>query len=114
MSIQQSAAGLSLASGSTLLFDHIENGGEMWDSSGIRLFTKRIKFEAAFNQPPQVMISLGMIDADHSTNLRLQLRAEDINRNSFKAVAETWGDTRIGRLSISWLAIGKNGSEWDV
>lgn len=86
----------------------------MWTEKGERWAEKTIRFEAPFDKAPQVLLSVEMIDADHSTNLRLQLRPEDVRRGSFKAVAYTWSDTRIGRLSISWMAIGRTGSEWDV
>lgn len=116
MSVQYGSARMITISGSQLLFDHIETSGEMWTGRGDRRTETLIRFEADFDQPPQVLVSMGMIDADHSTNLRLQLTAEQIRRGSFKAVACTWSDTRIGRLSISWIAMGKTGghSEWDV
>ena len=114
MSIQYSTGSLSTASGTDLIFDHIEDSGPMWTDRGERWAEKTIHFETPFDKPPQVMLSIEMIDADHSTNMRLQLRAEDVRRGSFKAVAYTWSDTRIGRLSVSWLALGKLGSEWEV
>ena len=114
MSIQYSTGSLSTASGTGLIFDHIEDSGPMWMSRGERWADTIIHFETPFDRPPHVMLSIEMIDADNSTNLRLQLRAEDITRNKFRAVAYTWSDTRIGRLSVSWFAIGKIGSEWDV
>lgn len=114
MSVQYSIGSVSSASGTSLLFDHIESSGPMWADRGERWVDKFIHFDTPFDRPPHVMMSIEMIDADNSTNLRLQLRAEDIKRHGFKAVAYTWSDTRIGRLSISWIALGKMGSEWDV
>ncbi|MEM7509158.1 MAG: H-type lectin domain-containing protein [Pseudomonadota bacterium] len=114
MSVQYSTGNVSTAAGTELLFDHIESSGPMWAARGERWAEKFIHFETPFDRPPHVMMSIEMIDADHSTNMRLQLRPEDVKRHGFKAVAYTWSDTRIGRLSVSWIALGKMGSEWDV
>lgn len=114
MSIQYSTGSLFVASGIALIFDHIEDEGEMWFGAGERWSSVHVPFEDAFDKPPVIQLSIEMIDADHARNLRLQLRAEDVKRTGFRAVAYTWKDTRIGRLSVSWMAIGKTGSEWDV
>ncbi|MEM0921640.1 MAG: H-type lectin domain-containing protein [Pseudomonadota bacterium] len=114
MTLQYSTGSLSTLSGTDLVFDHIEDEGPMWIEKGERWAEHPIRFDSPFDKAPHVLLSVEMIDADHSTNLRLQLRAEEVRRGGFKAVAYTWSDTRIGRLSVSWLAIGRTGSEWDV
>lgn len=114
MSFQHSVGGISTAAGSVLVFDHIETNGQMWVGTGERRATAKVKFEAAFDRAPHVLLSISMIDADNGSNLRLQLSAENVTRTGFMAIAYTWKDTRIGRLSVSWIAMGKFGSEWDV
>ncbi|MEM7236609.1 MAG: H-type lectin domain-containing protein [Pseudomonadota bacterium] len=114
MSIQYSTGSLFVASGTAPVFDHIESEGEMWFGKGERWAAAHVTFDEPFDKPPVVQLSIEMIDADHGRNLRLQLTAEHVTRTGFRAVAYTWNDTRIGRLSISWMAIGKTGSEWDV
>lgn len=114
MSMQYSTGSLFVASGTTLVFDHIESDGEMWFGKGERWAGTDVAFDEPFDKSPVVQMSIEMIDADHNCNLRLQLNAEKVTRTGFRATAYTWSDTRIGRLSVSWMAIGKTGSEWDV
>ena len=114
MSVQYSTGGLVVASGTALVFDHVEGSGPMWASSGEREESVAVLFDQPFSHRPSVHLSIQMIDADNAMNLRLQLRSADIRKAGFRAIAYTWSDTRIGRLAVSWMAIGRTGSEWDV
>ncbi|MEM7178470.1 MAG: H-type lectin domain-containing protein [Pseudomonadota bacterium] len=114
MSVQYSTGGLIVASGTALIFDHIDVNGPMWAKSGEREESADVLFDQPFNQRPSIHLSIQMIDADSARNLRLQLRSADIRRTGFRAIAYTWNDTRIGRLAVSWMALGRTGSEWDV
>ncbi|MBY8976054.1 H-type lectin domain-containing protein [Rhodobacteraceae bacterium NNCM2] len=114
MSVQHSIGNFVVESGNVLVFDHIASNGPMWSGDGERLESADVTFERPFIEPPILHLSIEMIDADNARNLRLQLRSEDVRREGFRAIAFTWSDTRIGRLSIAWMAIGRSGSEWDV
>lgn len=105
---------LGVASGTVLVFDHVITSGEMWTGSGKRWARAEVVFETPFDSPPHVQLTLQMIDSDQAHNLRLALSAEAISRTGFQAVAHTWNATRIGRLSLSWLAIGEKSTDWDV
>ncbi len=109
---------LAIDSGVSKVFDHIENEGPMWSGIGKRWARSVIRFESAFAQPPAIQLSIAMIDADSSRNLRLELHSEDITTTGFTAVAHTWNDTRIGRLQVNWTAIGGRGGDpearWSV
>ncbi|MEM7213525.1 MAG: H-type lectin domain-containing protein, partial [Pseudomonadota bacterium] len=100
------------------VFDHIENQGPMWSGSGKRWARAVVSFPDPFSQPPTVQLSIAVIDADTSRNLRLDLHTEDVTSDGFTAVVHTWSDTRIGRLQLNWTAIGSRieGATpmWDV
>ena len=109
---------LAIDGGTSQVFDHIENAGPMWCGTGKRWARTVINFESAFDTVPRVQLSIAMIDADSSRNLRFELNAEDVTVDGFTAVAHTWNDTRIGRLQVNWTAIGTRapavGPGWDV
>ncbi len=109
---------LAVDSGVARMFDHIESEGPMWASSGKRWARTVVRFDTPFHAPPSIQMSIAIIDADSGRNLRLEFLTEDVTAEGFTAVAHTWSDTRIGRLQISWTAIGSRaqGSEplWDV
>ncbi len=104
---------LAIDGGVSQVFDHVDNAGPMWAGSGKRWARTVIRFGAEFSASPTVQLSIAMIDADSSRNLRIDLYAEDVTRTSFTAVAHTWNDTRIGRLQVNWTAIGTNSAGLD-
>ena len=97
---------LAIDGGVVEIFDHIENKGPMWTGSGKRWARAVVSFDEPFSRPPTVQLSIAVIDADSSRNLRFELHAEDVTERGFTAVAHTWNDTRIGRLQVNWTAIG--------
>lgn len=97
---------LAIDGGVAKVFDHIENSGPMWCGSGKRWSRASVTFEQPFSGPPQVQLSIALIDADSSKNLRFELNAEDVHEDGFTVVVHTWSDTRIGRLKVNWTAIG--------
>jgi H-type lectin domain len=46
------------------------------------------------------------LDVSNSDNLRVRVRAVDITPNGFALQAETWLNTMIWSVEVSWLAIG--------
>lgn len=102
--------------GEAVMFSDFEDDGPMWTGTGDRTARKKITFSEPFAAPPEVQVSLVMWDMDRATNSRADLSAEMISEQGFEAVFKTWGDTRIARARIGWLAIGKVGNEddWDV
>ena len=111
-------AELAIDGGVAQIFDHIENEGPMWSGTGKRWARTVIAFDHAFGTAPKIQLSIAMIDADSSRNLRFELHAEDVTERGFTAVAHTWSDTRIGRLQVNWTAIGTRAVEssgtWNV
>lgn len=111
--------GVHFESGQVALFDHIEGEGPMWSGDGPRSVVSAIQFSGDFAKAPGVHVSICSVDAAHEQNLRLRLEATEISPKGFVVEAHTWGDTRIGRLSVSWLAVGSapepaDDGVWDV
>jgi H-type lectin domain len=71
-----------------------------------RSFRHGISFENPFSTTPLVQVGVVGIDASKEDNLRFSLRAEDITPYGFTLRVETWLNTKIWSIEISWLAIG--------
>jgi hypothetical protein len=71
-----------------------------------RSFRYRVAFNQAFSAPPVVHVGIVGLDASEDANLRVRVRAVDITATGFVVEAETWLNTRLWSVEISWLAIG--------
>ncbi|MEM7074885.1 MAG: H-type lectin domain-containing protein [Pseudomonadota bacterium] len=97
---------IGIDQGEETLFSDYEDGGDMWTGRGPRLRRTHILFETEFRVAPSVHVSLSMWDMDSATNARADVAAEAITKTGFDAVFRTWGDTRVARARIRWMAIG--------
>jgi hypothetical protein len=107
---------VGVESGETVLFSDFEDGGEMWTGTGQRERRRRIAFSESYKEPPTVQASLALWDVDNATVMRADLRSENVTEDGFDLVFRTWGDTRIARVRIAWMAIGPlvQDEDWDV
>ena len=107
---------IGVEQGDQLLFSDFEDHGPMWAGKGARRSRTTVTFSEPFRKPPTVHVALCMIDMDHQTNQRMDLRAESVTATDFEIVLRTWGDTRIARLRANWMAIGEvtHEDDWDV
>lgn len=78
----------------------------MWTGEGPRLEVTHVRFPERFVEPPVVHLSPAMWDIDSHANQRADLRSADITNTGFRIEFRTWGDTRVARIRVSWLAIG--------
>ena len=66
----------------------------------------RVKFRQRFTQPPTVQAALNMIDAAGNADLRVDLKIENIDREGFTWILETWDDSTLYAAGASWIALG--------
>ena len=66
--------------------------------------------------PPNVQTSVSLWDMDAATIIRADISAETVTEDGFDLVFRTWGDSRIARVRIGWIAMGElsNDDDWDV
>lgn len=104
------------ARGSLILFSAFENEGPMWVGDGPREERRRVDYGLTFIEPPMIHVGLSMWDVSNEANMRMQVGAEEIEDSGFTVSLRTWGDTRIARVAVSWLAIGMvtDPDLWDV
>ena len=107
---------IGIDSGDVTLFSDYENGGEMWTGHGQRERRKHIKFAEEYKTPPTVQLSPSLWDLDTATIMRADIAAENVTRTGFDMVFRTWGDTRVARIRITWMAVGEMSEldDWDV
>ncbi|SLN27468.1 H-type lectin domain protein [Roseovarius albus] len=107
---------IGIDQGDTILFSDFEEGGDMWTGKGPRLRRKSIAFSNAFKAPPCVHVSLSMWDMDTVANARADVTSENVTVEGFDVVFRTWGDTRVARARVGWLAIGPLGhaDDWEL
>lgn len=98
------------------LFSDFATGGDMWTGSGARERRQLVTFSEPFRAPPAVQVALSLWDMDSDTNLRADIGAEEVTKDGFVIFFRTWGDTRVARVRLSWMAIGgiTDPTEWVV
>ncbi len=96
----------TVQSGFVQIFDHFESEGPMWTQVGDREERRTVVFDRPFQSPPHLLLSLAMADADISSNIRFDLRAEEITGTDFEIVFRTWNDSLWARARVSWMAVG--------
>ncbi|MGI3165232.1 H-type lectin domain-containing protein [Pseudooceanicola sp. 200-1SW] len=107
---------IGIDQGDMVMFSDFQDGGDMWTGTGPRERRRRVRFSEPFLALPSVHCALSMWDMDNGSNLRGDIEAENIGRDGFDAVFKTWGDTRVARARIRWMAIGpvRGEGDWDV
>ncbi|MDC6454695.1 H-type lectin domain-containing protein [Planktomarina temperata] len=111
-----SSYNIGMDQGTLELFSDFQDGGEMWTGSGPRKVSRAVEFSESFTAQPMVQVSLTMWDMGSDSNARADIRAENVTETGFDLVFRTWSDTRIARVSASWLAIGDvaDPEQWDL
>ena len=107
---------IGIDQGDTVLFSDFEDGGDMWTGRGQRERRRRITFSESFRKSPMVHVSISMWDVETEAPLRADVMAEAIDKDGFDLVFRTWGDSRIARVRLAWLAMGelRQEDEWEL
>lgn len=88
----------------------------MWTGHGPRDMRRAVRFAEPFTGAPLVHVSLSMWDMDQKTNQRADISADKIGTTGFEIVFKTWGDTRVARVRVDWMAIGelRDDDDWEI
>ncbi|WP_265500495.1 H-type lectin domain-containing protein [Paracoccus beibuensis] len=104
---------IGIVQGETLIVADFDAHGPMWTTEGERTARERVSFPERFLTAPAVHLGVGMWDLDSDRNQRGDLRADNLTPSGFDLVFSTWGDTRVARLRVQWIAIGALPDEQD-
>ncbi|MTH78555.1 H-type lectin domain-containing protein [Paracoccus aestuariivivens] len=97
---------VGVTNGTADMFSAFEDSGPMWTGEGPRLEIKEIHFDQPFAEAPTVQVGLAMWDIGVNANQRVDIKATQITTEGFRVEFRTWGDTRVARVRVNWLAIG--------
>ena len=74
------------------------------DNTGERKFTVEVNFLKPFENKPEVVCGITMIDVDKSTAVKYAVKPISVSRDGFTVEVKTWGDTKILSVSGFWVA----------
>lgn len=102
--------------GSVLMFSDFEDDGIMWSGEGPRACRRDVTFAERYRSAPTVHVAISMWDMDGDTNQRADIAAEKVTPEGFTLAFRTWGDSRVARVRVSWLAIGelRHDDDWEL
>ena len=102
-----SLAPVSMLSAVAVL-DHTIEGWSLLDvpDSEPRTCRLEVKFEKPFAAPPLVHVGIVGLDVSNRDNLRVRVQAVGISAKGFTIEAQTWFNTEIWMVAVSWLAMG--------
>ncbi len=91
-----------------VVLDHTLEGWSLLDVPDTEPRTARVevKFAQPFASPPVVHVGIVGLDVCNRDNLRVRVQAVGVNTKGFTIEAQTWFNTQIWMVSVSWLAIG--------
>lgn len=79
---------------------------DMYTKHGSRKVTIPINFDEKYDSIPHVMVSLSGIDGLHTANTRIMVYAKNVNTSRFDIDIETWYDSALYTVKISWISFG--------
>lgn len=102
--------------GDVVLFSDFEDDGQMWRGEGPRQSRAPVKFAKPYSKPPHVQVAISMWDISNSSNIRADVKAENITENGFEIVFRTWADTQVARVRVAWTSFGElpNDDGWEL
>ena len=107
---------IGIEQGDDVLFSDYQDEGDMWTGRGPRERRQAVSFERPYLKVPSVFVSLSMWDIDTQNNARADVSSECVTEDGFDIVFRTWGDTRVARARVRWMAIGSvsNDDDWEL
>ncbi|KAG8743343.1 hypothetical protein FRC11_013905 [Ceratobasidium sp. 423] len=86
------------------------NSGKMNGEDATKTRSIDIQFTRPYPVPPKVVIWLTRLDSDCGRGTRLNAVAENITTNGFKLKVETWCNTILYDIMVSWIAVPSDNS----
>lgn len=80
---------------------HVENPDVM------RTFVGNVQFETSFSNTPIIHIAISGFDIDQRDSSRVSATPEMITSTGFDIRINTWCETRVYKIEVSWLALGQ-------
>ena len=110
----------------TLSFAQAQVGSGKWGVStsntgytldgneGDRSMTIDVSFDVPFDEKPDIILGVTMMDATTQTNIRYSVSPMSISRDGFTIKVATWSDSKIYGISGYWIAHAKKHMNKDM
>jgi hypothetical protein len=82
-------------------------GYTLAENKGDRSITIQVNFLDPFENKPDVVLGLTLLDATSEKNLRYKVVALSVSRDAMTIKVSTWEDTKIFGIAGSWIAHGE-------
>ncbi len=76
-------------------------------NEGDRSVTIQVDFPEPFDQKPDIVLGVTMLDASTQTNIRYNVSPMSVSRDGFSIKIATWSDAKIFSISGYWMAHAK-------
>ena len=80
-------------------------------NEGSRDVIVEITFDVPFDEKPDIVLGVTMLDINSKQNVRYRVTALSIYRDGFTIKVATWADTQIYQISGYWMAYAKKTME---
>lgn len=82
-------------------------GYTLSENKGDRSYTLTVNFLDPFENKPDVILGVSLLDATSDKNVRYKVEAMSVSRDAMTIKISTWSDTKIIGISGYWLAHGE-------
>jgi hypothetical protein len=100
----EGTSSFSVVESGTCNFGTHQKDWALHESDGITTYTQRVQFGVFFNWTPVVQVYLRRLDAARDTNVRVFVRAKNIESTGFDLVIVKYGDSKVFQVGVSWFA----------
>ena len=80
-------------------------------NQGNRDVTLEVTFDIPFDEKPDIVIGVTMLDASSEKNIRYKVTSLSVSRDGFTIKVATWAETKIFGISGYWMAHAKKTME---
>jgi predicted small secreted protein len=76
--------------------------------------TVDVSFDVPFDEKPDIILGVTMVDATTQTNIRYSVTPMSISRDGFTIKIATWADSKLYGISGYWIAHAKKHMNKDM
>jgi len=83
-------------------------------NAGDRSMTIDVSFDVPFDEKPDIILGVTMMDATTQTNTRYSVSPMSISRDGFTIKVATWSDSKVFGIGGYWIAHAKKHMKKDM
>lgn len=91
-----------------------KTGYTLDENSGDRSMTIDVSFDVSFDEKPEIILGVTMLDATTQTNIRYSVSPMSVSRDGFTIKVATWSESKIYGISGYWIAHAKKHMSKDM